>query len=141
MVGASQTFCVITYDEDLKVYVGNCKSCYMYLSCPCVTKVHDLKGKLQPSLAETTTPFARRSKGRPQRKGLSGRSGTKKKQETKEPATVQTYYKRLKLSQLDNVAESMKIKVPERPKGQTDLKRKQQLTGMIFALVEDNGKK
>jgi hypothetical protein len=141
MVGASQTFCVVTYDEALGVYVGNCKSCYMYLSCPCVTKVRDLKGLLQPSLAETTTPFARRSQGRPQRKRLGGRGGKKKKQEPKEPATVQTYYSRLTVSQLENVADSMKIKLTERPKGQTDVQRRQQLISTILGMVEDNGKK
>lgn len=139
MVGAAQTFCLVGYNQSLGCYVGDCKNCFMHLSCPAVVKVRDVNGKLQPSLAETTTPFARRATlGRPQSKGLGGRGGKKRKQELKEPATVGTYYSRLDNRQLENIAEEMKAKVGERKKGQTDVQRKEQLTAAIFAQVAAN---
>jgi hypothetical protein len=138
MVGASQTFCLVTYNDALGIYVGNCKSCYMHLSCPAITKVHDLKGQFQPPLAETTTPFARRTRGRPKSQELGGLGGKKRKQELVEPATVQTYYSHLTQSQLQIIASEMKVAVKAPYAGQTELERKQQLAKAILGRVESN---
>ena len=143
MVGASQTFCVVTKNEPLGIYVGDCKSCYMHLSCPCVAKVRDMKGLLQPKLAETITPFVRKTRGHPQKKGLGGRGGIKKQEDVCEPPSIRGYYLKLTISQLEKIADKMRV-VANDAEGATkctEKERRESLIASILDHVEKNKKR
>lgn len=140
-VNSTEQFCFVTRKRD-GTFIGNCKSCYMHLSCPACILVKEHLHELQPPLSsrlKKATPTTRKA-GRPLQKGLGGLGGRQISFDTSSlDQTKQEFVATLADEPLRKLCRLLRVRTHEqRPPGSNKKKkrvpRNKLLTGIISKL-------